>query len=160
MHRTKHKTHRTPDVPWKPRCEKNQQRRGFIESSGPWAVFWELYNPPTLSHAVQKFPQQLLPRFLSCTSLLVRPSGLMYSPENSATKLLYCMSCCEACTALGKAVVWPSFIQKFQTVFVAFAQLLQPSNCPEDGCPVLHLLNCKTRPLSPALAPSFNSHAQ
>jgi hypothetical protein len=48
----------------------------------------------------------------------------------------------------------------FKLYFAAFGQLLQPSNRPEDGCPVLHLLSCKTQPLSPALAPSFSAHAQ
>jgi hypothetical protein len=54
----------------------------------------------------------------------------------------------------------PAAPRNLRLYFAAFAQLLQPSIRPEDGCPVLHLLSCKTQPLTPALAPSFSSHAQ
>ena len=45
---------------------------------------------PTLLQTVQKFSQLLLPLFFCCTALLVRPFGLLYGPEISATKLLCC----------------------------------------------------------------------
>lgn len=44
-------------------------------------------NTPTCSAEI---PSAVAAPFLSCMPLLVRPSGLMYSPENSATKLLCC----------------------------------------------------------------------
>jgi hypothetical protein len=101
-------------LPWKPQCGENQLRRGFIESSGQilqqqnYSHFWKF------TTATQKFltalissvlgvvwPSNTSPNsaeifpvvaalFPSCTALLVRLSGLLNSPEISATKLLCC----------------------------------------------------------------------